>query len=74
MLLREFEIDEHILTLDEIEDNFSIVVKNSSGERLFSQEYDSYEEVREIFDLIVKEYEGNYINIERVLDILQCSM
>ena len=74
MLLREFEIDEHILTLDEIEDNFSIVVKNSNGERLFSQEYDSYEEVREIFDLIVKEYEGNYINIERVLDILQCSM
>ncbi|NLN48591.1 MAG: hypothetical protein GX154_05795 [Clostridiales bacterium] len=74
MLLREFEIDEHILTLDEIEDNFSIVVKNSRGERLFSQEYDSYEEVREIFDLIVKEYEGNYINIERVLDILQCSM
>ncbi len=74
MLLREFEIDEHVLTLDEIEDGFIIVVKNNTGEKLFSREYESYEEVREIFDLIVKEYEGNYINIGRVLDILQDSM
>lgn len=74
MLLREFEIDDHVLTLDGIDDEYTIIIKNNSGEKLFSQEYDSYEEVREIFDLIIKEYEGNYINIERVLNILQSSM
>lgn len=71
MLLRELEIDEHVLSLNEKDDIFIIDIKGNDGDKLFSREYQGYEEVREILDLIVKEYEGDGINIKRVLDILE---
>lgn len=71
MLLRELEIDEHVLTLNEKDDVFIIDVEKGDDEKLFSREYQGYEEVREILDLIVKEYEGDGISIKRVLDILE---
>jgi hypothetical protein len=71
MLLRELEIDEHVLTLNDENGMFIIDIEGNDGEKLFSREYQGYEEVREILDLIVKEYEGEGINIKRVLDILE---
>ncbi len=71
MLLRELEIDEHVLSLNEKDDMFIIDIEGNDGDKLFSREYQGYEEVREILDLIVKEYEGDGISIKKVLDILE---
>lgn len=73
MLLRELIIDEHTLSLNENGNVYVAVVKNSKGEKLFYHEYQDYEKIKEFLDIIVEEYEGNRINIKRVLGILESS-
>ncbi|MCK9218122.1 MAG: hypothetical protein M0P77_09435 [Firmicutes bacterium] len=73
MLLRELVIDENVLTLKDVGDSYIIELKNKDCENLFFHEYSDYEEIREVMDLIVKEYEEEIITIARLLDILKDS-
>ncbi|HCJ58590.1 hypothetical protein [Lutispora sp.] len=73
MLLREFEIDGHIIRLSEVDDIFVAEVAQSSGERLFYHEFSNYESIKNGFNQIIEENEANSINIKRVLDILENS-
>mgnify|MGYP000961815176 CR=1 FL=1 len=70
LLLREFEIDGHIIRLSEVDDIFVAEVAQSSGERLFYHEFSSYENIKNGFNQIIEENEANSIDIRRVLDII----
>jgi hypothetical protein len=73
MLLREFVIDGYTIRLNEDSGLYIAMIVDSSGEKLFYQEYDDYEKVKEYFDIIAKEYEDSNTNIKRVLEILESS-
>lgn len=73
MLLREFEIDEHIIRLSETDDIFIAEVVNSSGEKMFYHEFSSYERIKNGFNQIIEENETDNIDLERVLAILENS-
>ena len=74
MLLREFIIDGYVVTLSNDADNqYTALVVDSEGEKLFHHDYDDYEKIKEYFNLIASDYENSIINIDRVLDILRVS-
>ncbi|MDD2481611.1 MAG: hypothetical protein WCY24_00805 [Lutispora sp.] len=73
MLLREFEIDDHIIRLNEKDDIFIAEVLNSGGERLFYHEFSNYENIKTGFNQIIEENEASNIDIKRVLTILENS-
>ena len=71
MLLREFVVDGHVISLSEEDGLYIAMAVDGDGEKLFYREYDDYDKIKEYFNIIVEEYENSYINIKRVLDILE---
>ncbi len=73
MLLRELTVEGHVLSLNDKNGLYIVEIKNSDGEKLFYHEYTDYEEIRELFDIVVEGYEDDNISIKKILDILESS-
>lgn len=73
MLLREFEIDSHIIRLIERDEIFVAEVADNNGDRLFYHEFSDYENIKNSFNQIIEENETKSIDIKRVLRILENS-
>lgn len=73
MLLREFEIDGHIIRLSEVDEIFIAEVLDQDGEKLFYHEFNNYENIKNGFNQIIEENEASKIDIKRVLSILENS-
>jgi len=73
MLLREFSIDNHTLSLTQDGDNYIAMVTNKDGEKIFYHDYKDYEKIKSCFDEIVKAIETDNIGIEKAVGILKQS-
>lgn len=73
MLLREFAIDNHTISLTQDEDNYIAEVTNKNGKKLFYHDYKDYEKIKSCFDEIVKAIESDKIGIDEAIGILKKS-
>ncbi|MGE5630036.1 MAG: hypothetical protein ACM3TR_02940 [Caulobacteraceae bacterium] len=73
MLLREFTIENHIISLNQEENTYIAKVTNKSGKKLFYHEYKDYEKIKGCFDEIVQAIESDKIGISEVISILERS-
>jgi hypothetical protein len=73
LLLREFEIDGHIIRLSEMDEIFIAEVVDPDGGRQFYHEFSNYENIKDGFNQIIEENEAKKIDIKRVLTILENS-
>lgn len=74
MLLREFTIDNHIISLTDYEELYVAQVLNESGEKVFYHEYKDYEKVKSCFNSIILKLENEGCSIETALSLLNSSM
>lgn len=73
MLLREFTIDHHVISLNQDNDVYVTTVVNGNGEKVFYHEYKDYEKIKSCFDEIIQAIEADGIHIEQVMGILERS-
>lgn len=71
MLLREFVVEDHVISLIQDNDIYIAKVTNKDNERVLYNEYKDYEKVKNSFDEIVQAIEANNINIKDVIEILE---
>lgn len=73
MLLREFTIDNHTISLIQNDDIYVTAVVNGKGEKLYYHEYKDYEKIKSCFDEIIQTIEADGVSIEQVINILEKS-
>ena len=73
MLLREFAIENHMISLIQEGDLYIAKVTNKNGKRLFCHEYKDYENIKSCFDEIVQSIESDKVVIKDVIEILEKS-
>ncbi|MEA4846933.1 MAG: hypothetical protein VB106_06850 [Clostridiaceae bacterium] len=73
MLLREFTVENHIVTLTEENELYIAKITNNKGERLLYNEYKDYKKIKGCFDKIVQAIEIDHIDIREVIGILERS-
>lgn len=73
MLLREFAVDNHTISLMQESEVYIAKVTNKSGNKLFYHEYKDYEKIKGYFDEIVQAIENDKIGIKDVINILDKS-
>lgn len=78
MLLREFTVDDHTISLTQDHAVYVTQVLDNRGEKVFFHEYNDYEKIKSGFDEIVQIVEkGNIddgkISIQEILAILKKS-
>jgi hypothetical protein len=73
MLLREFTIDDHIISLTDYEEIYVAQVVNSSGEKVFYHEYKDYDKVKNCFNEIISKLEDGGCSIDTAISILNSS-
>ncbi len=73
MLLREFAIENHMISLVQEGELYIAKVINKSGKKLFSHEYRDYEKIKSCFDEIVQVIESDKVGIKDVIEILEKS-
>jgi len=73
MLLREFAIENHTISLIQEGELYTAKVINKNGEKLFYHEYKDYEKIKSCFDEIVQAIESNEVDIRNVIGILEKS-
>lgn len=73
MLLREFTIDDHVISLIQDEKIYIAQVLSSQGDKVFYHEYNDYDKIKPFFSDIVGRIERGECSIEVVLDILRSS-
>ncbi len=73
MLLREFAIDNHIISLIQNDDIYVTTVVNGKGEKLYYHEYKDYEKIKGCFDEIIQAIGAEGISIDKVIHILERS-
>lgn len=71
MLLREFTIENHIISLIQEGELYVAKVTNKHGKKLLYHEYEDYEKIKSSFDEIVQAYERDKIGINDVIGILE---
>jgi hypothetical protein len=71
MLLREFSIENHIISLIQEGELYIARITNNHGEKILHHEYKDYEKVKGRFDEIVQAYEKDRIGIKKVIKILE---
>lgn len=71
MLLREFSIENHIISLIQEGELYIAKVTNKNGQKLLYHEYEDYEKIKSRFDEIVQAYEKDKIGIKDVIAILE---
>jgi hypothetical protein len=73
MLLREFAVENHIVSLIQDGELYIAKVANKSGKKLFYHEYKDYEKIKGCFDEIVQALESEKTGINEVVGILDKS-
>lgn len=73
MLLREFAVENHTISLMQEGELYIAKVTNKSGKKLFYHEYKDYEKIKGCFDEIVQAIELDKIGIKDVVGILDKS-
>ena len=73
MLLREFTVGNHIVSLIEENELYIAKVTNNKGEKLLYNEYRDYKKIKGCFDKIVQAIEVDNIDIGEVIGILERS-
>ena len=73
MLLREFAVENHTISLIEEDDIYIAKVIDKNGEKLLYNEYNDYEKIKSCFDKIVQAIEIDNIGIEDVIKIIERS-
>lgn len=71
MLLREFVVENHTVSLIQEDDLYIAKVTNTDGDRILYNEYKDYEKVKSCFDEIVQAIHADKINISDVIAILE---
>lgn len=71
MLLREFIVEDHIVSLIQEDDLYIARITKKNGERILYNEYKDYEKVKSCFDEIVQAIATDEINIKDVIGILE---
>lgn len=73
MLLREFAVENHMISLIQEGEFYIAKVTNKSDKKLFFHEYKDYEKIKSCFDEIVASIESNKVGIKEVIGILEKS-
>lgn len=73
MLLREFAVENHTISLIEEDELYIAIIKNKNGEKLLYNEYKDYEKIKNCFDTIVQSIERDNIGIGDVIKIIERS-
>lgn len=73
MLLREFTVEDHMVSLIQEADLYIVKITNKDGEKILHNEYKDYEKVKLCFDEIVQAIDKDKINIKAVMGILEKS-
>jgi hypothetical protein len=73
MLLREFSIENHMISLIQESELYIAKVTNKDDKKLFYHEYKDYEKIKGCFDEIVQAIESDKVGIKVVLEILERS-
>ncbi|HYF84351.1 MAG TPA: hypothetical protein VEB00_15125 [Clostridia bacterium] len=73
MLLREFVIENHMISLIQEGALYIAKVTNKSGKKLFCHEYKDYEIIKICFDEIVQAINSDNVDIKDVIGILEKS-
>ena len=71
MLLREFVVEDHVVSLIQEDDLYIAKITGKNEERILYNEYKDYEKVKSCFDEIVQAIETDKINIKDVIGILE---
>lgn len=73
MLLREFAVENHIISLVQEDELYIAKITNMNGEKILCNEYKDYERIKNCFDKIVQAIEIDNIGIEDVIRIIERS-
>ncbi|HYE84277.1 MAG TPA: hypothetical protein VEG39_19200 [Clostridia bacterium] len=71
MLLREFSIENHVISLIQENDLYIAKVTNKYGKKIIYQEHKNYEKIKGCFDEIVQAIDNDKIGIKDVIAILE---
>lgn len=71
MLLREFIIENHLISLIQEGELYIAKITNKNGNKLLYHEYEDYEKIKSSFDEIVQAYQKDKIGINEVIGILE---
>lgn len=71
MLLREFAVENHLVSLVQEGELYIAKVTNKDGEKLLYQEYKDYEKIKTCFNEIVQAIENDNIGIKEVISMLE---
>lgn len=71
MLLREFTVEDHMVSLIQEADLYIVKITNKDGEKILHNEFKDYEKVKCCFDEIVQAIDKDRINIKAVMGILE---
>ncbi|KUO74827.1 MAG: hypothetical protein APF77_11235 [Clostridia bacterium BRH_c25] len=71
MLLREFAIENHTISLIQEDDLYIAKVTDKNGKKIVYQEYEDYEKIKSCFDEIVQAIDKDKIGIKDVIVILE---
>lgn len=71
MLLREFTVDNHTISLIQDGAIYIARVSDSVGEKVFSHEYKGYDGIKICFDKIIKMIETGNTDIQKIISILE---
>ncbi|MDD4504111.1 MAG: hypothetical protein PHS15_04705 [Clostridiaceae bacterium] len=74
MLLREFAVENHIISLIQEDGIYIAKVTNNNGEKILYNEYKDYEKIKGCFDKIVQAIEIDNIGIGEAIGILEKSI
>ena len=71
MLLREFTVEDHLISLTEENGLYIAKITNNKGEKLLYNEYKDYEMIKSCFDKIVQAIEIDKIGIAEIIGMLE---
>jgi hypothetical protein len=71
MLLREFTVEDHLISLIEENGLYIAKITNNKGEKLLHNEYKDYEMIKSCFDKIVQAIEIDKIGISEIIVMLE---
>lgn len=73
MLLREFTIEDYLISLIQEDELYIAKVTNNKGQKVLYNEYKDYENIKSCFDKIVQAIEIDRIGIVDIIGMLERS-
>jgi hypothetical protein len=71
MLLREFAVENHTISLIQEGEFYIAKVINKQGKKLFYHEYKDYEKIKSCFDEIVQAIEVDKVGIKEIIGVFE---